>query len=93
MGVLLHSRSLIPRGAAVRRIAPRGFGPENIPIHGAHYHQPPGQDATTQCGFPGSIISGPTLPESVEVLAVMPMGQSMKIIGRGGRRARRMIRC
>jgi hypothetical protein len=32
---------------------------------------------------PGSIVSGPNLPESVEVLAVTPMGQSMKIIGRG----------
>jgi hypothetical protein len=32
---------------------------------------------------PGSILTGPTLPESVEVLAVVPMGQSMKIIGRG----------
>jgi len=31
----------------------------------------------------GSIITGPTLPESVEVLAVMPMGQAVKIIGRG----------
>ncbi len=32
---------------------------------------------------PGSIISGPTLPERVEVLAVVPFGTSLKIIGRG----------
>jgi hypothetical protein len=32
---------------------------------------------------PGSIISGPTLPEAVEVLAVTPFGTSLKIIGRG----------
>lgn len=32
---------------------------------------------------PGSIVSGPTLPESVEVLAVVPFGASLKIIGRG----------
>ncbi len=31
----------------------------------------------------GSIVSGPTLPEPVEVLAVVPMGDSLKIIGRG----------
>ena len=32
---------------------------------------------------PGSIIRGPTLPEAVEVLAVVPLGESLKIIGRG----------
>ena len=32
---------------------------------------------------PGCLVSGPTLPERVEVLAVVPMGQSMKLIGRG----------
>src|SRR5882757_9081963 len=32
---------------------------------------------------PGSIIRGPTLPEPVEVLAVVPLGDSLKIIGRG----------
>jgi hypothetical protein len=32
---------------------------------------------------PGSIIRGPTLPEPVEVLAVVPLGESLKIIGRG----------
>jgi hypothetical protein len=32
---------------------------------------------------PGSIIRGPTLPEAVEVLAIVPFGQSLKIIGRG----------
>jgi hypothetical protein len=32
---------------------------------------------------PGSIISGPTLPEAVEVLAATPYGASLKIIGRG----------
>src|SRR5688572_25901514 len=31
----------------------------------------------------GCIISGPTLPEPVEVLAIVPMGASLKIIGRG----------
>ena len=32
---------------------------------------------------PGSIVRGPTLPEPVEVLAVVPLGDSLKIIGRG----------
>ena len=32
---------------------------------------------------PGSLVSGPTLPERIEVLAVVPMGQSLKVIGRG----------
>lgn len=32
---------------------------------------------------PGSIIRGPTLPEAVEVLAVVPLGDALKIIGRG----------
>jgi superfamily II DNA or RNA helicase len=32
---------------------------------------------------PGSIVSGPTLPEPVEVLATVPMGLSLKVIGRG----------
>jgi hypothetical protein len=32
---------------------------------------------------PGCLISGPTLPERVEVLAVEPMGVSLKVIGRG----------
>src|SRR5437667_3774963 len=32
---------------------------------------------------PGSIIRGPTLPEPVEVLALVPLGDSVKIIGRG----------
>lgn len=32
---------------------------------------------------PGSLVSGPTLPERIEVLAVIPMGQSLKLIGRG----------
>ncbi len=31
----------------------------------------------------GSIIRGPTLPEAVEVLALVPFGDSLKIIGRG----------
>ena len=31
----------------------------------------------------GSIIRGPTLPEAVEVLAVIPFGDSLKVIGRG----------
>lgn len=32
---------------------------------------------------PGSVVSGPTLPERVEVLAVVPLGESLKVIGRG----------
>src|SRR5437870_187958 len=32
---------------------------------------------------PGSIVRGPTLPEAVEVLAVVPLGDSLKMIGRG----------
>src|SRR5713226_6573942 len=32
---------------------------------------------------PGSIIRGPTLPEPVEVLAIIPLGDSLKVIGRG----------
>ena len=32
---------------------------------------------------PGSIVRGPTLPEPVEVLAVVPLGDSLKVIGRG----------
>lgn len=32
---------------------------------------------------PGSIIRGPTLPEPVEVLALVPLGDSVKVIGRG----------
>jgi len=31
----------------------------------------------------GSIIRGPTLPEAIEVLATVPMGESLKVIGRG----------
>src|SRR5262245_63885284 len=31
----------------------------------------------------GSIVRGPTLPEPVEVLALVPLGDSVKIIGRG----------
>ena len=31
----------------------------------------------------GSIVSGPTLPEPIEVLATVPMGDSLKVIGRG----------
>jgi SNF2 family DNA or RNA helicase len=32
---------------------------------------------------PGNIVRGPTLPEPVEVLALVPLGDSLKIIGRG----------
>src|SRR5947209_9173123 len=32
---------------------------------------------------PGSIVRGPTLPEPVEVLALVALGDSVKIIGRG----------
>ncbi len=34
---------------------------------------------------PGSLVSGPVLPEAIEVLAVVPLGSSLKIIGRGVR--------
>lgn len=33
--------------------------------------------------MPGRIVRGPTLPEPVEVLAILPLGESVKIIGRG----------
>lgn len=36
----------------------------------------------------GSIISGPTLPEAVEVLSATPYGTSLKIVGRGLRTGR-----
>jgi len=32
---------------------------------------------------PGSIVQGPTLPEPIEVLATVSMGNSLKVIGRG----------
>src|SRR5271169_2759427 len=32
---------------------------------------------------PGSIVQGPTLPEPVEVLALVALGDSVKVIGRG----------
>lgn len=32
---------------------------------------------------PGVVVEGPILPEPVEVLAIVPMGSSMKIIGKG----------
>src|SRR5437764_9204873 len=32
---------------------------------------------------PGSVVRGPTLPEPVGVLAVVPLGDSLKVIGRG----------
>jgi len=31
----------------------------------------------------GSVVTGPTLPEPIEVLATVPMGESLKVIGRG----------
>ena len=31
----------------------------------------------------GSVVSGPMLPEPVEVLAIVPMGDSVKLIGKG----------
>jgi len=31
----------------------------------------------------GCTVSGPFIPESIEVLAVVPLGTSLKIIGRG----------
>ncbi|MET0112280.1 MAG: DUF3883 domain-containing protein [Limnospira maxima] len=31
----------------------------------------------------GGIVTGPTLPEPIEVLATVPMGESLKVIGRG----------
>ena len=39
--------------------------------------------ALTSSLRPGSIVRGPTLPEPVEVLAIVPLGDSLKIIGRG----------
>ncbi|MBI1902591.1 MAG: DEAD/DEAH box helicase, partial [Planctomycetia bacterium] len=33
--------------------------------------------------LPGTIVRGPTLPEPVEVLATLPLGDALKIIGRG----------
>ncbi|NQT15199.1 MAG: DEAD/DEAH box helicase family protein, partial [Planctomycetes bacterium] len=38
---------------------------------------------TTNDIQPGSIVRGPTLPEPIEVLATVPMGASLKVIGRG----------
>jgi len=32
---------------------------------------------------PGNIVTGPTLPEPIEVLATVPMGEALKVIGRG----------
>lgn len=32
---------------------------------------------------PGCLVTGPTIPERIEVLAIVPMGESLKIIGRG----------
>ena len=32
---------------------------------------------------PGVLIAGPFLPEVMEVLAVIPFGASLKVIGRG----------
>ena len=32
---------------------------------------------------PGNIVTGPTLPEPIEGLATVPMGESLKVIGRG----------
>lgn len=32
---------------------------------------------------PGMTVSGPLLPEPVEVLAIVPLGSSLKVIGRG----------
>jgi hypothetical protein len=34
---------------------------------------------------PGCILTSPTLPEPIEVLAIVPMGTSLKVIGRGCR--------
>ena len=32
---------------------------------------------------PGVVVEGPILPEPVEILALVPMGASMKVIGKG----------
>lgn len=32
---------------------------------------------------PGSMVTGPTLPERIEVLATVPIGAALKVIGRG----------
>ncbi len=39
--------------------------------------------ATTNIVKPGNTVRGPTLPEPVEVLAVIPFGASLKVVGRG----------
>ena len=39
--------------------------------------------ADTNSIQPGSIVCGPTLPEPIEVLATVAMGESLKVIGRG----------
>jgi hypothetical protein len=31
----------------------------------------------------GSVVSGPLLPEPVEVLAIVPLGDSIKLVGKG----------
>jgi hypothetical protein len=37
---------------------------------------------------PGSVVEGPLLPEPVEVLVVVPIGSSIKLIGKGLRTGR-----
>jgi hypothetical protein len=32
---------------------------------------------------PGVIVSGPFVPEPIEILAIVPLGASLKVIGRG----------
>ena len=34
---------------------------------------------------PGTIVTGPLLPEPVEVQVIVPMGDSVKLIGKGMR--------
>jgi hypothetical protein len=32
---------------------------------------------------PGAIVTGPLLPEPVEVISVIPLGESVRLVGRG----------
>ena len=34
---------------------------------------------------PGAVVVGPLLPEPVEILSIAPLGESLKLIGRGSK--------
>src|SRR5262245_40300665 len=38
---------------------------------------------TTESLRPGAVVTGPLLPEPVEVIAVVPLGNSVKLVGKG----------